>query len=128
MLLFEDRSQSGGLAAIVGGGAGAYADEGEGAFFADLGGSLALGDFVDELAVAQTPTAGVGVGGEGHDALVAFVVFFFSFVVLPWCMLHGVYLVLNAAMGVRGCELLHSEIMTKKWGWCQYAVSFFPSM
>jgi hypothetical protein len=55
VLLFEDGAQGGGLAAIVGGGAGAYADEGEGAFFANLGGSLALGDFVDELAVAQAP-------------------------------------------------------------------------
>ncbi len=52
MLPFQDGAQGVGLAAIVGGGAGTYADEGEGAFFANLGGSLALGDFVDELAVA----------------------------------------------------------------------------
>ena len=82
MLLFQDGAEGVGLAAVVGGGAGAYADEGEGAFFADLGGSFALGDFVDELAVAEAPAAGVGVGGKGHDALVAFVVFSFCFVVL----------------------------------------------
>ena len=57
MLPFQDCAQGGGLAAIVGGGAGAYTDEGQGAFFADLGGALTLGDFVDELAVAETPTA-----------------------------------------------------------------------
>jgi hypothetical protein len=125
MLLFENGTQGVGLAAIVGGGAGAYADEREGAFFANLGSSLALGDFVDELAVAQSPAARVGVGGKGHDALVAFVVFFFSLVVLAWYVLHGVYLVLNAAAGVRGCGLLHIEIMTKNRSWCQYAASFY---
>lgn len=57
MLAFEDGAQGVGLAAIVGGGAGAGADEGEGAFFVDVGGSFALGDFVDELAVAQAPAA-----------------------------------------------------------------------
>lgn len=99
MLSFQNGAQGVGLAAIVGGGASAYADEGEGAFFANLGGALALGDFVDELAVAETPAARVGVGGKGHDALVAFVVFSFCFVVLVWYVLHGVYLVLNAADG-----------------------------
>jgi hypothetical protein len=52
VLAFQDGAQGISLAAIVGGGADAYADEWEGAFFANLGGSFALGDFVDELAVA----------------------------------------------------------------------------
>lgn len=122
MLFFEDGAQGVGLAAIVGGGTGTHADEGEGAFFADLGGSLALGNFVDELAVAESPAAGVGVGGKGHDAVVTFVVFSFCFFVLVGYVLHCVYLVLNAAEGVRGCRLLHSEIMTKNGRWCQYGV------
>lgn len=91
VLPFQDGAQGVGLAAIVGGGTGADADEGEGAFFANLGGSLALGDFVDELAVAETPAAGIGVGGKGHDAVVTFVVISFCFFVLIRYVLHDTF-------------------------------------